>query len=76
MAISRITQKNLTKHPIHPVMPSPKSPPRNPSSCIPQPRMPRSTNAPIPINMISSIVISPLRVFHLLYTIVKNINLR
>lgn len=76
MAISRITQKNLTKHPIHPVMPSPKSPPRNPKSCIPQPRMPRSTNAPIPINMISSIVISPLRIFHLLYTIVKNINLR
>ena len=54
MAISRITQKNLMKHPMHPMMPSPKSPPRNPKSCIPQPRMPRSTNAPIPINMISN----------------------
>ena len=55
--ITRITQKNLAKHPIHPTMPSPNSSPRNPNSCIPQPIMPRSTNAPIPINMISSIVI-------------------
>ena len=49
IAISRITQKNLMKHPMHPVMPSSKSPLRNPKSCIPQPRMPRSTNAPISI---------------------------
>ena len=62
IAISRITQMNLMKHPMHIVMPLPKSTPRNPKSCIPQPRMPRSTNIPIPINMISSIVISPIRI--------------
>ena len=65
--ITRITQKNLAKHPIHPTMPSPNSSPRNPNSCIPQPIMPRSTNAPIPINMINSIVILSLSQFSLGY---------
>ena len=51
-----MTQKNLPKHPKHPVIPSPRKLPTNPSACIPQPRRPRITKAKIPMPIIAKIV--------------------
>lgn len=44
-------QKNLQKHPIHPVIPSPRKEAKNPKACTPQPIRPRmikpKTNMPM-----------------------------
>lgn len=45
MNATRMTQKNLQKHPIHPVIPSPRKEAINPKACTPQPIKPRMTKA-------------------------------
>lgn len=56
MKITRMYQKNLTKHPIHPVIPSPKNEPINPNACMPQPISPSTTKAIIRMSIMPSIV--------------------
>ena len=71
MAITRMAQKNLPKHPKHPVIPSPKKLPMNPNICTPQPKRPRTTKAKIPMTIIAMIVsIVPMfNAYHLLSVI-------
>ena len=51
-----MTQKNLQKHPMHPVMPSPRKEAIKPKACTPQPIKPRMTKAMTKAPMIPSIV--------------------
>ena len=60
----RIIQKNLQKHPMHPVMPSPRKEAIKPKACTPQPIKPRMTKAMTNAPMIPSIAIMS---FMLLY---------
>lgn len=68
MNVTKIIQKNLAKHPMHPVIPSPRKLPMNPSAWIPQPRRPRTTKAKIPMPIIAMIVsiIDIFNAYHLL----------
>lgn len=54
--ISRMTQKNLAKHPMHPAIPSPRKLPINPNICTPQPSNPKMTKAKTAMPIIAMIV--------------------
>lgn len=64
MNATRMTQKNLQKHPIHPVIPSPRKEATKPKACTPQPIKPRMTKAITNMPMNPSIAIMS---FMLLY---------
>ncbi len=64
MNATRMTQKNLQKHPIHPVIPSPRKEATKPKACTPQPIKPRMMKAITNKPMIPSIAIMS---FMLLY---------
>lgn len=50
-------QKNLQKHPIHPVIPSPRKEANSPKACTPQPIRPRMTKPKTNMPMNPSIAI-------------------
>ena len=56
MTATRMTQKNLQKHPMHPVMPSPRKEATKPKACTPHPIKPRMTKTMAKAPMIPSIV--------------------
>ena len=56
-AASNMYQKNLRKHPMHPVMPLPRKDAANTNACTPQPAKPRMIKAIISTPMIPSIAI-------------------
>lgn len=63
--ITKITQKNLAKHPMQPVMPSPRKEAITPNACTPQPSNPKMTKATtkMPINPNIPIIFKVILVF-------------